>query len=156
MKKGRLIHITDETTGAAAHRLVILIPGMSSSYKEWTSLLERLQQEPGYTPTEAQWMSFEHGITPLSLGSLQPGFLQDPKQARNMETLARQLRNLIHEQWLEHKVFDDVVLIGHSLGGLIARRIYLLAAGGVPGQDESPWGKRVSRIVLFAAVETGI
>ena len=160
MKNRQLTPISDETLGANARRLVILIPGMGSDHKSWKVLVKRLQQETGYRPDEAQWMSFDHGIHVLSPGPIRPLLLRDPHQAGNLESLTLALRNLIDGQWAEHKLktgkdYEDVVLIGHSFGGLIARRVYLLAADAVPRQNPSPWGERVSRIVLFAAVNRG-
>jgi pimeloyl-ACP methyl ester carboxylesterase len=156
-----LVRINDQSAGKTAKRLVVLIPGMGSTYRDWKTLITRIQQDPGnpveqddapklgYGSADAHWMSFEHGIKVTTLGQrhlAQPG---------NLETLARQLRNLIHEQWVKYGTYEDVVLIGHSMGGLLARRVYLLAAGAVPGQESSPWGQRVSRIILFAAVNRG-
>ena len=125
----------------ASRRLIVLIPGFGSHSREWSSLLERLQQETGYRPAEADWMFFDHGVGFVSLG--------------RVEDLAHRLRNRIDGEWKEHGTYKDVVLIGHSFGGLIARRVYLLAAGAVPHQRASPWGGRVSRIVLFASVNRG-
>jgi pimeloyl-ACP methyl ester carboxylesterase len=97
--------------------------------------------EPGYRPGEAEWLEFNHRTRFWTLGRL--------------EDLARRLRNLVDAEWVEHGGFSDVVLIGHSLGGLLVRQAYLLAAGGVGGEDPSPWGGRVSRILLFASVNRG-
>ena len=156
-----LVRINDVSAGNTAKRLVVLIPGMGSTYRDWKTLITRIQQDPGnpveqddapklsYGSGEAHWMSFEHGIKVTTLGQ------RDLAQPGNLETLSRQLRNLIHEQWVKYGKYEDVVLIGHSMGGLLARRVYLLAAGAVPGQESSPWGKQVSRIMLFAAVNRG-
>jgi pimeloyl-ACP methyl ester carboxylesterase len=156
MKKEReLVYISDKAMGAAARRLVVLIPGMGSNKDAWASFIQRLQQEPGYGPTEAQWMSFEHGIRPWTLGEKRPEYVDTIDLPSNLEMLARQLRNQIHQHWLAHKMYQDVVLIGHSFGGLLARRVYLLAAGAVPYENGSPWGEQISRIVLFASVNRG-
>jgi pimeloyl-ACP methyl ester carboxylesterase len=129
---------------------------MSSSQQDWDSFIKRLQQEDGYGPAEAQWMSFEHGIRPWTLGAKRPEYVDTIDQPSNLENLARQLCNQINQHWVEHKVYNEIVLIGHSFGGLLARRVYLLAAGAVPSvQDPLPWGEQVKRIVLFASVNRG-
>lgn len=142
-------------TGATARRLVILIPGMGPRKEAWMSLVRRLQQEAGYAPGDAHWMWVDHKIQPWTPGDIDPQRMRDPSQPGPLETLAQQLRNQIHNEWLRHDGYDDVVLVGHSIGGLLARRIYLLAAGAVPRHPPSPWGAHVSRIILFAAVNRG-
>ena len=104
MKNRQLTPISDETLGANARRLVILIPGMGSDHKSWKVLVKRVQQETGYRPDEAQWMSFDHGIHVLSPGPIRPLLLRDPHQAGNLESLTLALRNLIDGQWAEHKL----------------------------------------------------
>lgn len=68
--------------------------------------------------------------------------------------------------------YDNIVLIGHSLGALLARKLYVVACGEVEGApleaefrvgaiDETellparPWAARVSRIVLLAGMNRG-
>ena len=155
MSDRRLIPLNASNAGETTNRLVILIPGMGSAIEPWASLTARLQKEPGYRPEEAHWMWFNHQIQPWSLGHIGPWLRRDLKQPGSLETLARQLRNQVQEQWMKHGKYQDVVLIGHSIGGLLARRLYLLAAGAVPQQPASRWGDNVSRIVLFAAVNRG-
>jgi pimeloyl-ACP methyl ester carboxylesterase len=63
--------------------------------------------------------------------------------------------------------FDNIILIGHSIGGLIARKVYLLA--GPESQEArfedsppnsalaipSPWFGKIRRIILFAGMNRG-
>ncbi|VVM84132.1 hypothetical protein PS647_02476 [Pseudomonas fluorescens] len=63
--------------------------------------------------------------------------------------------------------YSRVVLVGHSIGGLYARLIYVAASGenaGVPfnsdlkkklGTQERPWARQVDRIVLLAGMNRG-
>ncbi len=60
--------------------------------------------------------------------------------------------------------FDNIILVGHSLGGLLARKVYLLACGANNAppsrQRESqgiprPWADSITRIVLFSALNRG-
>ena len=155
MRNQQLQNFDPLDTGATARRLIILLPGMNPRKESWVPLVRRLQHEAGYSSADAHWMWVDHQIQPWSPGDIDPQRMRDPAQPGPLETLARQLRNQIHNQWLRHDGYDDVVLIGHSVGGLLARRIYLLAAGAVPRQQSSPWGAHVSRIILFAAVNRG-
>ncbi|HEY1993446.1 MAG TPA: hypothetical protein VGG81_03510 [Edaphobacter sp.] len=62
--------------------------------------------------------------------------------------------------------FDDIVLIGHSMGALLARKVYLLAgpesaearfedSSDEALAEERPWFRKVSRIILFAGMNRG-
>jgi pimeloyl-ACP methyl ester carboxylesterase len=63
--------------------------------------------------------------------------------------------------------FVEIILIGHSLGALLARKLYVLACGEteearfeeIPGEDRPlkprPWAATVTRIILFAAMNRG-
>ena len=64
---------------------------------------------------------------------------------------------------LERK-YEDIYLIGHSIGGLIARKVYVTACGQLPEapfepelQDQQPrqWANRVRRIILLAGMNGG-
>jgi pimeloyl-ACP methyl ester carboxylesterase len=64
------------------------------------------------------------------------------------EGIAHDLRTCIDE--LHEMCHGEVVLIGHSIGGLLVRRAYL------EGMDESrSWSRLVSRIILLAAPNRG-
>ena len=85
--------------------------------------------------------------------------------------VARSLLDLIEDQiafrnkqqWPE---FDEIVLIGHSMGALLARKVYLLSgpesaearfenSPGGPLAIERPWFRKVNRIILFAGMNRG-
>jgi hypothetical protein len=63
--------------------------------------------------------------------------------------------------------FQEIILIGHSTGALLARKVYVLACGetdearfeGLSEADHAsearPWSRLVSRIILFAAMNRG-
>jgi len=64
----------------------------------------------------------------------------------------------------EHETYERIVLIGFSLGGIFARRLFLIAAGNPPGfQLESPfepahsrtWAPQVERLVTISAFNRG-
>lgn len=123
-------------------RLVVLVPGFNGHSSKWKDLRDRLEHEPGYGAGEAHWLLFDHGVTLRSLGGVR--------------ALAVKLRARIDAEWMRASGFDDVVLVGHSMGGPLVREAYLLGAGAVPGTGATGWARRVSRIVLLASVNRGI
>jgi alpha-beta hydrolase superfamily lysophospholipase len=82
--------------------------------------------------------------------------------------MARALTEAIDECWSSRKRelgrgYRRIILVGHSLGGLLARKIYVYACGeneDAPFEAEAPqetreWAPSVERIVLFAAMNRG-
>lgn len=139
--------VSDCGLGRAAERperLVVVVPGLSMRTAEWAPLLERLRAEEGYEPERAEWLCFDHNLTTLSRGSLR--------------TTARDLRSVIDAQWRQRGGYDDVVIVGHSLGGLLARDAFTLAKGWDAGEyvGAVEWADSVERIVLFAGVNRGL
>ena len=130
------------TPNETPRRLVILVPGLRSRSSEWKPLRDRLATESPYAPGEAYWVTFEHGSGIYSFGGLR--------------RLAEKLNALIETEWLRNRSFEDVVLVAHSIGGLIVREAYLLASGAYPETKPSEWPRRTSRIVLFASINRGI
>lgn len=122
-------------------RLIVVVPSENQNAETWKPLVEELKQETVLTETE--WLywdkhnlhdwSFEKGIS-----------------------LSRQLKAKIDAKWRNQNRFEEVILIGHSLGGLLIRQAYLLASGMYPDYDQSPWYRCVSRFVLFASPNRGL
>jgi len=123
-------------------RLVVLVPGLSGHLGPWAPLRAKLAQEDGYGESEAVWLYFDQLTWVASRGTL--------------DALAVRLRGRIDAEWDKHGGFVDIVLVGHSMGGLVARHAYLLAAGAVPGFSGSKWADHVSRFVLLASINRGV
>ncbi|APX12617.1 esterase/lipase family protein [Tateyamaria omphalii] len=78
------------------------------------------------------------------------------------EDIAAQIKERIDLLFAEN-AYDRIVLVGHSVGALICRRVYLLAFGGPPvdardadtGTEAAVWVGRVDRIIQFAAMSRG-
>jgi pimeloyl-ACP methyl ester carboxylesterase len=82
--------------------------------------------------------------------------------------VADQLAQYIHEadtdrsKRVDKGIYERIILIGYSGGGLIIRKAYLIARGY--GDDEkiiqnskpAPWIEKVDRIILMAAINRGI
>ena len=127
---------------ASPRRLIVLVPGYNGHSSRWKPLQDRLKAEPGFGADEAKWLAFDHESHRRSLGTL--------------DKVARQLNARIEAEWTRAGGFDEVVLVGHSMGGLIVRQAYLLAVGAVPGREASEWGQFVVRIVLLASLNRGV
>jgi hypothetical protein len=120
-------------------RLIVLSPGMSG-YDGWEPLIQRLSAEPDLQG--AEWCRWDHGRKWYSGGTL--------------DQLAHELRAFIDQQWMKGGPYDDVILVGHSMGGLLVRMTYLLGCGeDLVTHQLSPWAARVSRIILFAGLSRG-
>jgi pimeloyl-ACP methyl ester carboxylesterase len=123
-----------------AKTLIVLAPAMSGRTARWRPLKKRLAAEPRLA--DSQWLDFDHGAWPWTL--------------RTPQGLASVLRAKIEARWRSEGGFDEVILVGHSLGGLLVRQAFLLGSGVFedrPQVDE--WVHHVNRFVLFASVNRG-
>jgi pimeloyl-ACP methyl ester carboxylesterase len=124
-------------------RLVVIVPSITGEIAPWQPLIERLKQLDGYTEADCDWYMARHNARWYWPGSAMQSSLK--------------VSELIHEQWMRGGGYDDVVLTGHSLGGLLARQAYLLGLDtDSEGRNSRPWAGKVSRIVLFASLNRGI
>jgi pimeloyl-ACP methyl ester carboxylesterase len=123
------------------NRLIVVAPSIQGSFKRWNPLLDRLAAEPALEG--ARWMKWEKKYGKFSFTS--------PTQ------LALDLQAAINAEWIAHGPFDDIILTGHSMGGLLVRAAYLIGCGvdSIP-RPRAEWVDRVSRIVLFAATNRGL
>lgn len=123
-------------------QLVIVVPGFHGRYSKWEPLCRRLQQEPGFGPAETVWVGFDHKIGVRSVGTL--------------ESTARKLCARVQAEWIKAGGFDEIVMVGHSMGGLLVRQAFLIAVGATGSDDPADWGASVRRIVLLASLNRGI
>jgi pimeloyl-ACP methyl ester carboxylesterase len=134
-------------------RLVVIATGINVRSKQWQPLLMQLLQEQEFADSE--WLVYSH-YGWWSVRTASKFFTQ------SLETVALDLKAKIELAWIaameNGKPYDDVILIGHSLGGLLIRQAYLVAAGAYPKTLESEinWVKKVSRFVLFASLNNGL
>ncbi|QKD02649.1 alpha/beta fold hydrolase [Mesorhizobium loti] len=85
------------------------------------------------------------------------------RSARAVDVVAKILKD-IDELVQIKSPYERIILIGHSLGATIARRVFLVASGSPPGfatektfqhQQKREWADKVHRIVLLAAFNRG-
>lgn len=121
-------------------RLVVLVVGINGKTKTWHPLLTQLWQENELADSDR--LLWDHHQGYLSFCSAW--------------SLSRELKAKIDEKWKCDGPYDDIILIGHSFGGILVRQAYLLATGIYPNYpDVSSWHDKVSRFVLFAAINRG-
>ena len=129
------------TVPTSPRRLIVTVPSLRRDATPWNALVERLRTEPGFDNLE--YLYWDHKLTWHSVTT--------------PTTIANELAAVIHQTWRAKGPFDDVILVGHSVGGVLARYAYLRACSAdVSDAQPLPWGARVSRIVLFASINRGL
>jgi pimeloyl-ACP methyl ester carboxylesterase len=123
-------------------KLVVIVPGLGLTCDMWKPLVSRLSCEPGYLDGQTDWLFFDHHIHSFTLGHL--------------KNAALDLQARINQKWIAENAYRDIVMAGHSMGGLLVRYAYLSASGAIPGAPApASWVSRVSRIVLVATPNSG-
>lgn len=127
--------------GPSPTRLVVVVPATGQGPAQWESFLTALKKEP--QSNTVAWLFIDHGIQFTSLGSAYQ--------------FATELASCIDEK-VKASGYRNITIIGHSIGGMIARRAYLEAAGAFPGRapPQNSWVDRVDTILLLASVNKGI
>lgn len=133
-------------------RLVVLAAGLNGSPRKWNTLLEQLGQEDELAGSD--WLVFNHyGF--WNWRAFKYFF------THSVEQLALELKARIEQQWVaaiaSGEPYEEVICIGHSVGGLMIRQAYLVAAGAYPraAKSEIRWSETVSRFVLIASINRG-
>jgi pimeloyl-ACP methyl ester carboxylesterase len=119
--------------------LIVYVGGLNEKRAAIDPLLKRLGELPDLN-------GFDHYVYPTPIRRFSRGRLAD-----RAEDLATAISNI----WETQGKPSTVILMGHSIGGLLVRHAYLVAAGGFK-DPEQEWAAHVSRIVLFAAPNLGL
>ncbi|MBD1847665.1 hypothetical protein H6F89_30560 [Cyanobacteria bacterium FACHB-63] len=133
-------------------RLIVLATGLNGSPQKWSFLLKQLNEEEEFAGSD--WLVFTHcGF--WNFLAFSNFFTQ------SVETLSLELKARIEQYWIaaiaSGEPYDDVICVGHSVGGLLIRQAYLVAAGAYPKtrKSEIRWTEKVSRFVLLASINRG-
>jgi pimeloyl-ACP methyl ester carboxylesterase len=140
---GRLVDLEHRTLAlvqpAPTRRICVLVHGLGCNESYWlfhdpaesetsTSYGQLLQADLGYTPFFVRYNS-----------------------GRSINANGRALADLIGKLVEQYPVpLDEIVLIGHSMGGLVMR-----SACHVAVQDQAAWVLRVSRLFYLGTPHTG-
>ncbi|WP_156994108.1 alpha/beta fold hydrolase [Terriglobus sp. TAA 43] len=123
-------------------RLIVLAPSIGHTTIDFDPLLERLSDEPLWNE-KPQILRYEHRVHLLS--------------SKRADDLAEDLAQRIQTRWYTEGPFDEITLMGNSLGGILVRAAYLRGLGSAKNREEpQEWASRVHRIVLFAAFNRGV
>jgi pimeloyl-ACP methyl ester carboxylesterase len=93
--------------------------------------------------------------------------MTDPN--RIVADLLTEINKKVDNAEKEGQPFEHIILVGHSLGALLARKLYVVACGeiskapfeGIYRRDSSalleakPWADKITRVVLFAGMNRG-
>lgn len=81
----------------------------------------------------------------------------------NFSVIAKEVVEAITQRHAA-KQYSSIIFIGHSMGALLARKVYIVACGQTPdapleaefsGMTPAPWAEKVERIILLAAMNRG-
>jgi len=137
--------VLDEVENAS--RLVVLIHAYMLSARSLNAVVKTVRSAPGFEHADILRPDLPMGM--FSSGSLNP--------------LARAVLGMIDEQ-LERRAYKEIYLVGHSVGGLLARKVYVVAFGQTADAPFEPefatekrrrWAVDVQRIVLLAGMNRG-
>jgi predicted esterase len=147
MAKARLVSNTDPEIRGKSDVLVVVLHGIGRDLKDWCEAVREFLPDADLLVPQ-----YDSNIVSNV----------DPRR------VAAQLVEYIHEVDINRSKrsdggeYESIILIGYSGGGLIIRKIYLIAMGY--GDDEEiirnfkpfPWAKKVERILLMAGLNRGI
>jgi hypothetical protein len=119
----------------------VFVPGLGQEPSSIDELYERLKSDPAFGPADDTYLfAYPDGMSLFSRGTMAQ---RCAELAFRIDSYASTIGDV-----------DDVILIGHSVGGLMVRESYLQA---FPRPDHSgfAWAERVTRIVLLASLNAG-
>ena len=111
-------------------RLVVVVPSVMRRLEDWSTLIERVHGLDGYGADVADWFLLDHRAT-LST-------------RRSATSLAATVAAEIHQRVQSRGPFEDVVLVGHSLGGMLVRSAYVQARQAAADERNPQWPWLVS------------
>lgn len=136
-----VLKFAEPVPGSIRPRLVVVVPAINGDVDSWRPLIARLKQEEALAETCWKVLNTEKRWNSLA----------------RADQLARELRAKIDQAWRAYGPFEDIILVGHSMGGLLVRQAYLMACGvDTDVTQQSEWAERVSRLILFAAINRGV
>ena len=128
-------------------RLLVFVPGIRLKGSAWQPLIQQLEKDPAWI-ADSQVLAWDHGT----------GVFGHKPLLEIAARLATKIGTCFATRAVSDKPpFDDIVLIGHSMGALLVRQAYLIGLGStLNNMPPQPWAPLVSRIVLLAGVNSGV
>lgn len=142
--QGRLLPITPEAFSAAlakpSHRVCIFVHALSTTEWLWSLASQRHYGEPGVT--FGTRLAADLGFTPLYLRY---------NTGRHISENGRSLAELLSEMLAAYPVpIEEIALVGHSMGGLVAR-----SAAHYGREHDEPWVERLRHIACIGSPHLG-
>jgi pimeloyl-ACP methyl ester carboxylesterase len=135
---------TRDTSSSTAGGLVVYVPGMRARRAEKALPAERrVEALLAGLRAEPRLAGFDFFVYPRAITRFSRG---------NLSARGDELADVLDEYWCDNGRPEKVILIGHSIGGLLVRHAYLAALADARKQ---PWARCVERIVLLAAPNRG-
>jgi alpha-beta hydrolase superfamily lysophospholipase len=128
-------------------RLFLYVPPLGGPLATWNALRDRLAQEPECTDDE-----FQHW-PPRSRD--QVGILTRGRIDRHASSLAARLAECDEAATARGRPYDEIILLGSSIGALLVRWAWLDGMGAFTGDEPATWAPKVHRIVLFGGLNRG-
>lgn len=124
--------------------LLVFVPGLGGREQPWHVMLSQLTLQRIFDNAVIEPIYFNHKINISSRIGL--------------NQVSRELEAKISQAWKNRGNFDEIIMVGHSLGALIARKAWLNSVDPSQGNDytNAEWGFRVTRFVLFAGLSRGV
>jgi pimeloyl-ACP methyl ester carboxylesterase len=131
-------------------KLVVFVSGLNGFEQEWKAFRDKLISEESLAGSDTLIFTHYGFRDKGSFGKILN------KSARN---ISRILKAKIEEKYISmgSDTYDEIICIGHSMGGLILRDAYLLSAGAYSNEPKSEfnWVDKVTRFVLLASPNEG-
>jgi len=160
--KDTLVNAVDDNPGKNSSTLLILLHGYTLDGNSLRYVQSTFKRIPGFEDADV----------------LRPNLPLDTFSMAASSDIVAELILAIDQAWEKHAAngtpYERIIIVGHSMGGLFARKIYAAACGEnekapfEKGLKESlsalgaaslatprPWAKHVDRIVLLAGMNRG-
>lgn len=124
----------------ASGKLCVFVHGLSSTEWSWSVSAERFYGDPGVN--FGALLQADLGFTPLYVR-----YNSGRHVSENGRLLSALLAELVAEYPLE---VEEIVLVGHSMGGLVVR-----SAAHYGQSDGGPWVERLSRVFCIGSPQLG-
>jgi hypothetical protein len=123
-------------------RLIVYVAGLNEDRNNICDLYEKLQSEPSFgTRDDTELFKYPEIMRLGTRGK--------------MADHCGELNHRIQEYWGDSQQrANEIILIGHSVGGVMLRYAYLKALRG-DREERHEWAQHVTRIVLLAAPNAG-
>jgi len=140
-------HSARSNSVSGASRLVVLIHAYTLKARSLDAVESTIRKVPGFAGADM----------------VRPDLPMGMFSAANMNALVEHVLHLIDEAW-KKKAYEELYFVGHSVGGLIARKVYIVSQGETDeapfeevfrGQQRRAWANNVERIVLLAGMNRG-